>query len=74
MALDAAKDFNIDLDISIVIGDKPADIDLGKAIGAKTILVRTGYGAEHEIAKDCEPDFVIDSLADLSAILEQFPG
>jgi len=73
MALDAAKDFSIDLDTSIVIGDKPADIDLGKAIGAKTILVRTGYGSEHEIAKDCEPDFVIDSLADLSAILEQFP-
>ncbi len=74
MAFDAAKDFDIDLSSSIVIGDKPADINLGKAIGAKTVLVRTGYGANHEAQNDCEPDFIIDSLADLSAILEQFPG
>lgn len=73
MALDAARDFDIDLSQSIVIGDKPCDIELGHAIGAKTILVRTGYGAMHEKQKDCTPDFVIDSLADLSAILEQFP-
>ena len=71
MALDAAKDFDIDLHSSVVVGDKPADVDFGKAIGATTVLVRTGYGLEHETAGDCEPDFIIDSLADLSAILEQ---
>ena len=71
MALDAARDFDIDLSASVVVGDKPADIDLGKAIGAITVLVRTGYGLEHEALRDCEPDFIIDSLADLSAILEQ---
>lgn len=74
MAFDAAADFDIDLSASIVIGDKPADIDLGKAIGAKTVLVRTGYGSEHEAKKDCEPDFIIDSLANLSAILEGLSG
>ena len=74
MALDAARDFDIDLSASVVIGDKSADISLGKAIGARTILVRTGYGAEHEMLRDCEPDFIIDSLADLSAILEQIDG
>jgi D-glycero-D-manno-heptose 1,7-bisphosphate phosphatase len=73
MAVDAAKDFGIALASSIVVGDKPCDIQLGQAIGAKTVLVRTGYGAEHEVAQDCEPDFVIDSVADLSAILEKFP-
>ncbi len=73
MALDAAKDFNIDLGTSIVIGDKACDIELGLAVGAKTILVRTGYGATSEAEKDCSPDFIIDSIADLSAILEQFP-
>ena len=71
MAIKAAKDFDIDLAASVVVGDKSADIDLGKAIGASTVLVRTGYGTEHEAAGDCEPDFIIDSLADLSAILEQ---
>ncbi len=71
--MDAAKDFNIDLTSSIVIGDKACDIELGLAVGAKTILVRTGYGAKSEAEKDCSPDFIIDSIADLSAILEQFP-
>jgi len=73
MALDAAKDFDIDLSASIVIGDKPCDIELGQAVSAKTVLVRTGYGAKHETAQDCSPDFIIDSIADLSAILNQFP-
>lgn len=71
MALDAARDFDIDLKASIVIGDKPCDIELGQAVGAKTILVRTGYGAKHESLGDCSPDFVIDSIADLSAILNK---
>ena len=73
MAHDAARDHDIDLSKSIVIGDKPCDIELGQAVGAKSILVRTGYGAKHEKNQDCSPDFVIDSIADLSAILNQFP-
>lgn len=72
MAIDAARDFAFELSDAVVIGDKPCDIELGRAIGARTILVRTGYGAKHEAERDCEPDFVIDSIADLSAILDQF--
>ncbi len=74
MALDAAQDFGFDLSLSVVVGDKPCDIDLGKAIGAITVLVRTGYGSKHEAAHDCEPDYIIDSLADLSAILNLIPS
>ncbi len=70
MALDAAKKHGIDLETTIVVGDKPCDIDLGKNIGATTVLVRTGYGAKHEAAGDSEPDFVINSFADLPAIIE----
>ena len=36
----------IDLAKSFVIGDKPIDIGLGVAVGARSILVRTGYGEE----------------------------
>lgn len=73
MAQEAAKDFGFDLTKSIVIGDKPSDIEMGQAVGAITVLVRTGYGSQHEAGGDCQPDFVIDSLADLSAILNQLP-
>ena len=36
----------IDLAKSFVIGDKPIDVALGVAVGARSILVRTGYGEE----------------------------
>ena len=42
----AAADLNLDLERSYMIGDKVEDVRFGLAIGAKPILVRTGYGAE----------------------------
>lgn len=48
MLKEAARRFNIDLDASIMIGDKLADISAGQAAGCRTILVRTGYGTEEE--------------------------
>ncbi len=50
MALAAAKDFGFDPQQSWVIGDKAADIELASRCGARSILVRTGYGARHEAA------------------------
>jgi len=48
MLKEAAKRYGIDLDASVMIGDKLADISAGQAAGCGTILVRTGYGAEEE--------------------------
>jgi len=48
MAEDAARDLGLDLSRSWVIGDKWLDIQLGQAVGARSILVRTGWGAEME--------------------------
>jgi D-glycero-D-manno-heptose 1,7-bisphosphate phosphatase len=42
----ATARFPIDLARSFVIGDKPIDVGLGVAVGARGILVRTGYGDE----------------------------
>jgi len=39
LLLQAAKDFDIDPQRSFVIGDLQMDIDLGKAVGCKTILI-----------------------------------
>ncbi len=39
LILQAAKDFNIDLKHSFVVGDLQMDIDLGKTAGCKAILV-----------------------------------
>lgn len=48
MLIEAARRFEIDLDDSIMIGDKVADISAGVAAGCRTVLVRTGYGSEEE--------------------------
>ena len=45
MLLKAAEDLGIDLRQSYVVGDKISDIELGPAVGARAILVRTGFGA-----------------------------
>jgi len=46
----------------LVIGDKRTDIDLGRAVGATTILVRTGYGASHEATGGVLADHIADDL------------
>jgi len=48
MLHEAAKRHDIDLENSIMIGDKRADIDAGRAAGCRTFLVRTGYGIHDE--------------------------
>jgi D-glycero-D-manno-heptose 1,7-bisphosphate phosphatase len=65
MLLEAARRYDIDLENSIIIGDKLADIEAGKAAGCRSILVRTGYGIneEHQIGQETE---VYDDL--LSAV------
>ncbi|MEM2963173.1 MAG: HAD family hydrolase [Candidatus Anstonellales archaeon] len=42
--LDAAREFDIDLKHSYVIGDSTKDIKMGRDAGCITVLVRTGLG------------------------------
>jgi D-sedoheptulose 7-phosphate isomerase len=53
-----------------VVGDKACDIELGRAVGATTILVRTGYGAEHLESGEAKPDLVAKDLPAAAAMLE----
>jgi len=66
MAEQAAVDFGFDPKRSVMVGDKICDINLGRGVGAKTILVRTGYGHEDEKDPNMHADLVINSLADLN--------
>lgn len=64
LAEQALKDHGFDPETAIVIGDKRADIELGKAIGALSILVRTGKGAAEEAkGKAGAADHIVDDLA-----------
>jgi D-glycero-D-manno-heptose 1,7-bisphosphate phosphatase len=48
MVEDAVRDLQIDPALSWVVGDKWLDVNLGHAVGARSILVRTGWGSEAE--------------------------
>jgi len=56
----AEKEFRIDLKKSFVIGDKKEDIEMGKNVGCKTVLVLTGYGIN--VKNEINSDFVARDL------------
>ncbi len=63
----AFQDLPIDRHRSVVIGDKASDIELGKRLHLRTILVLTGYGKEtlRKMSADSNtPDYVCHTLAD----------
>ncbi len=63
----AQEDLGIDVPRSYVVGDHRGDILLAKNVGARSILVATGHGAD-EIEKlrgeGIQPDFVVKNLAE----------
>lgn len=68
MLLRAAQDFDLDLPGSFMIGDKTTDLEAGFNAGCLSgALVRTGHGAEQDLAalpRDC---FAVDAPDILSA-------
>jgi len=61
----AATDLSLDPTRSFVVGDKWLDVQLGRAVGARAILVRTGNGAaeESQPLEGVTADVVVDNLA-----------
>jgi D-glycero-D-manno-heptose 1,7-bisphosphate phosphatase len=66
MLLRASREMGIDLRRSYMVGDSPKDIEAGRAAGATTILLRTGYGRgeiEHRSDRwSVRPDHVAEDL------------
>lgn len=64
----AAKEHALDLHKSFVVGDRHGDIELAHRAGAKSILVRTGYGEGEYLWNapkwTIQPDFVAADLGD----------
>jgi len=61
----AVKDLSIDVENSYLIGDKSTDMELAHRVGAKAILVKTGYGEEElKYYNGCitRPDYIANDL------------
>ena len=65
----AVREFGIDPERSFVIGDRWVDVGLARAIGAKGVLVRTGYGdvEERMPPRGMTADAVVDNLVAASS-------
>jgi D-glycero-D-manno-heptose 1,7-bisphosphate phosphatase len=76
MLRQASSEHGVDLTRSFVVGDRHSDVELAHSVGARSIMVRTGYGEGeilwHAQGWEIMPDFI---AADLTAatdwILEQ---
>jgi len=73
MVEEAILQLEIDPRKSYVVGDKLADINLGKLMGGKSILVRTGYGSKDEEYLTSSPYYadidVCDSIKDIGDVI-----
>jgi len=67
----AAQELQFDLKACFVIGDKASDIELGQAVGATTVLVRTGYGVQMEVGGTARPDYVVADVQAAARIIEE---
>lgn len=63
MALEAADRFGFDPADAFVVGDHAGDMGMGRAVGATTILVRTGHGEREQDAAEGLADHVAADLA-----------
>lgn len=75
----AAQELDLDLTASVVVGDKPSDLATATAVGARGVLVLTGYGrGEWEYRRHTfpvTPDHVAGDLLDAAEwILSQGPA
>lgn len=67
MLVRAARDYRIDMQRAFVVGDKVSDLDAGRQVGCKTVLVLTGYGEQaRETSNNTsfQPDYISTDLYD----------
>ncbi len=67
----AARDLAFAMRECFVIGDKACDLDVGREVGATTLLVRTGYGADVARDPSVKPDYIVDDLVDAASVIRR---
>lgn len=72
MLLEAAKDFELDLNRSFLIGDKLSDIAAGESVGCTTILLKTGKKGGDEDKLLVNPKHFANNLLEAIAIIDNY--
>jgi D-glycero-D-manno-heptose 1,7-bisphosphate phosphatase len=65
----AVAELGVDPTRSFTVGDRWMDVALGRAVGARSVLVRTGYGKteERRPQADLQADAVVDNLIEATS-------
>ena len=71
LLLKAAKDFDIDLKQSWMIGDILNDVEAGKAAGCRTVLLKNGNETEWIMNEKREPNFIVENLLEAAQTIVQ---
>jgi len=73
LLLRAARELDLDLTRSFMVGDRLHDLEAGRTAGTRTVMVRTGYGAAEERTENpaMRPDAVADNIAGAAAWILQ---
>lgn len=67
MLLEGAREWDLDLSRSFMVGDRRTDAEAGRRAGCKTLLIRT------EENRDARPDYWAEDLADACRIILSLP-
>lgn len=70
MLREAEKDFDLNLQMSYIIGDKSSDIAAGQAVGCTSILVETGKSGREEGALPVVPDRTVPDLLAAALVIK----
>ncbi len=72
MILQAAKDFQVDLSQSWMIGDILNDVEAGNRAGCKTILINNGNETEWETNSLRKPTYIVNDLVEASQLIQEY--
>jgi len=73
MLLRAAKEMDLDLEESWMVGDSPHDVEAGDRAGCRTVRVRAhvgvGHGPAAQADEDVRADFTVRNLVDAARVI-----
>lgn len=69
MLLQAARDLNIDLEQSWMIGDIAADSEAGRRAGCRTILIEKPYDPILRLPPESQPDYLVHHWSEVDGII-----
>lgn len=71
LALAASRQLGFSPQEALVVGDRAADVELGRQLGATTFLVGARVGGQE--TEGANPDYTVENLMDVAAIAASLP-